>query len=575
MAYGGLKKKPNILIIFTDEQRHIMHWPKGWAEQNLPSLMRLKANGISFENAFTNACTCSPSRSTFFTGTYPAHHGVTEVLSWITTTPVRDLQGQLKSNYQNLAKMLKTAGYSVHYKGKWHMTEPIKFDPVAKYMRWTDLDIDHLEQGWGFEGWNPPDAGEGIPVWEFGGGQINNDGRFLDGWGTPHRPGVNEERSILSFLDQQDAGTDNPFCLVASFVNPHDVLAYPGTGQNYKGQLPAYLQGGYDLTQFQNLPGGFELPPNYDDDLSTKPWVQSQSVELFDAQLGVLKNDEDRLTYVKFYAYLHTVVDQHISKVLAKLDERGLTDDTIIIRVSDHGDMGMSHGGLRQKNFNAYEETIHIPMIFSNPVLWGGGRAQRTEALAGLIDVLPTIATIAGVPDKDERWRFQGFDLTPVLENPQAKVQDNILFTFDDVDSTVPLQGATHIRCLRTADWKYTVYFDPLTGFAPEYELYCHDPGQDFLGLEPDPVELINLANNGVIAKLPEELRKKVAAKRQALHDELTEKIRNLEPGEPLSACNQHTGTIPDRIVWPRISGFSPTATTWEGSVRPPLEPRS
>lgn len=566
MAFGELRKKPNIVIIITDEQRHVMHWPAGWAEKNLPSMRRLMENGVTFEYAFANACTCSPSRTTLFTGTYPAHHGVTEVLEWLSTQPARDLQGQLKSGYQNMGKMLRTAGYEVTYKGKFHMIRPVKYDSLAGFQRWTDEDRYHLAR-WGFEGWNPPDAGEGIPLWEYGGGIINNDGRFVDGWGHPHRPDVNPQRSILSYLDTKSADDENPFCLVVSLVNPHDVLGYPGTGQTYRGQLPAYLQGGYSLSSFRDLPGGFDLPSNYRDDLNFKPWVQRQSLHVFDQTLGVMTSQDEELNYVKFYAYLHTVVDAEIQKVLDKLDERGLTDDTLIVRLSDHGDMGMSHSGMRQKTYNAYEETMRVPMIFSNPVLWGGKKAAQTTSLASLIDLMPTLATIAEVPHRDERWTFQGFDLTPVLEDPKKSVQDEILFTFDDVDSTLPLKGATHIRCLRTPEWKYAVYYDPITGFAPEYELYAHDPGPGFPGLDADPLELVNLGHPEVAGKLAPELREKVAKQRQALHEQLTEKLRNRHPDEPHTLANKHTGTLPDEIIWPKISGVSPVASQYEGGV--------
>ena len=66
----------------------------------------------------------------------------------------------------------------------------------------------------------------------------------------------------------------------------------------------------------------------------------------------------------------------------------------MIFRCADHGEMGLSHGGLRQKAFNAYEETIHVPLVVSNPVLFP--RPAETDALASLVDLLPTIATIAG-----------------------------------------------------------------------------------------------------------------------------------------------------------------------------------
>ena len=70
----GLKK--NVILFMTDQDRAIQHFPAGWEEQNLPGLTRLKQNGLSFDRAFTNACMCSPARSTWMTGYFPAQHGV-------------------------------------------------------------------------------------------------------------------------------------------------------------------------------------------------------------------------------------------------------------------------------------------------------------------------------------------------------------------------------------------------------------------------------------------------------------------------------------------------------------------
>src|SRR5262249_50575839 len=66
----------NTILFLTDQERAIQHFPAGWAQRNLPGLMRLKRHGVSFENAFTNACMCSPARSTLMTGRMPAQHGV-------------------------------------------------------------------------------------------------------------------------------------------------------------------------------------------------------------------------------------------------------------------------------------------------------------------------------------------------------------------------------------------------------------------------------------------------------------------------------------------------------------------
>jgi choline-sulfatase len=66
----------NVLVFLTDQQRAIQHFPPGWAKRNMPGLTRLQRHGLTFENAFTNACMCSPARSTLMSGYFPAQHGV-------------------------------------------------------------------------------------------------------------------------------------------------------------------------------------------------------------------------------------------------------------------------------------------------------------------------------------------------------------------------------------------------------------------------------------------------------------------------------------------------------------------
>ena len=72
---------------------------------------------------------------------------------------------------------------------------------------------------------------------------------------------------------------------------------------------------------------------------------------------------------MNFYAHLQTLADGHVGEILDALDECGLTESTLIVRLADHGEMGMCHG-LREKMYTAYEEAIHVPLIFSNPLLF-------------------------------------------------------------------------------------------------------------------------------------------------------------------------------------------------------------
>ena len=182
---------------------------------------------------------------------------------------------------------------------------------------------------------------------------------------------------------------------IVSLVNPHDVLGYPAS----------YLAGGYGRDALGDL--GVGLPPTVDEDLRTKPTVHTLMRIGMAAYLGPLRSRQAQRDYVNFYAHLHRVVDAKIGRLLGALgsadDPQSLRSRTVVVRCSDHGEMGLAHGGLRQKMFNAYEETINVPLVFSNPTLFPTG--AETDALASLVDVLPTLLTLAGrgVPDGPPR----------------------------------------------------------------------------------------------------------------------------------------------------------------------------
>ena len=113
----------NVVLFLTDQERSIQHFPSDWEQRNLPGLTRLKANGLSFDNAFTNACMCSPARSTLMTGYFPAQHGVKYTLVEDMTRP-KNPQSPLPVDLQNIASVASAAGYNV-------TTQTYKFDYFA------------------------------------------------------------------------------------------------------------------------------------------------------------------------------------------------------------------------------------------------------------------------------------------------------------------------------------------------------------------------------------------------------------------------------------------------------------
>lgn len=486
---------PNLLVLITDQQRLPRHWPDepGWLRELMPNDAELARTGLTFRNAFVATCMCSPSRATLFTGRYPAEHGVTLTLTagdlwpdrrnlpavverfgrgmvrpetdrsrmaraFVRGALRRDAAGgdepELDQRTPNVAQLLRSAGYRTALKGKWHLTRPVAGTG------WSVADADRLDRDFAFGEWEPPDAGENVKPENFGGGRA---GLSREGWDEDY------VRQVERFLADA-GGREEPFALVVSLVNPHDVLGYPAS----------YADGGYSRQEFRDM--GVGLPPTVDEDLSGKPTVHALMKLGQTAYLGALRSKEARLDYVNFYAYLHRLVDEKIGRILAALGDPGDPDSlrsrTVIVRTSDHGEMGLAHGGLRQKMFNAYEETIHVPLVVSNPGMFPEPR--ETDALASHVDVVATLAGLAGVaPPPGSR----GVDLGPVLADPAASVRDTIHFTYDDhqagtARANVPGQP-NRIRCVRDARHKYALYFDPEGSTAPEYELYDLESDRD------------------------------------------------------------------------------------------------
>lgn len=386
---GSMPYRPNIVLFITDQERKPMHWPAGWAARNLPNRQRLVDHGLSFENAFCAAAMCSPSRSTFFTGKYPAEHGVTSTLTEGGT--VSPTERTLPVTEQNMATILKAAGYRVEYRGKWHM---------SKGADGGSPDADDLAE-YGFGGWRGPDFGGDTKPSNFGGGCADHDGRVT--------------AQAVDFL-RTDAREDGPFALIVSLANPHDILSFPKSWNQHIGNCDNYASAAPKAFR-----QGIDLPPSYRENLllGHKPTAQVQSQLLLAGALGVLPTERDARDYANFYAYLHKVVDERLGQVLDALEEDAdLHRNTVVVRISDHGEMGLSHGGLRQKTFNAYEETLRVPLIVSNPTMFP--RGVTTTALASLVDLMPTFASLADVPDRSQ-FTFRGTDLTPVIRDAVAR----------------------------------------------------------------------------------------------------------------------------------------------------------
>lgn len=472
----------NVLVILTDQERYPAHWPDGWVEKNLPSMQRLMQSGLTFTNAYTAAGQCGPSRAAMLTGQFSAVNEVSVTADPPNSLPSQSAVASLGGILMNESDMLAI------WKGKWHLTAPLTTvadpsNPVDP-SNWTASDIANLNSRYGWTGWLLPDSGTQIPSGKMsymetaGGGIYNNDGRYVSG---PTAGAVNqiqpvsgaEQQCVIDFLTNTAPKLDRPFCLVVALVNPHDVGAYP----------KSYSSLGYQYEDFANL--GIQPPLSYSgDNLSTKPAVH-QAYARFSAQaFGGSISAQQASDYANFYGYLHTVVDAQIGAILDALDAANLTNDTLIIRTADHGEAGLAHGGMTEKNYTAYEEMIHIPMVISNPKLYPNPQTQA--AFYDHLNFLPTILDLAGVENPNSFGNGIGRSIVPLILGQAASVRDSALYTYDDnfhVATSPNIPG--NIRAIRQGTWMYAVYFDKQSnGSDLQYEMY---------DLSSDPNQITNL----------------------------------------------------------------------------------
>lgn len=477
--------KPDLILIITDEQRATQHFPPKWEEENLKTLTFLKKNGFSFDRAFCNTCMCSPSRTTLFTGIYPAKHGVSQTLT--EGGLLSPQEPTLSTSLPNIMNTLWADGYDVQYRGKWHMSKGVA--PNGTKTNYDDLTPADISL-YGAMGWVAPDAGEDVNPLNFGGGFANHDAKYT--------------AEAIAYLKQvkkrRENGDHQPYLLVLSLVNPHDVLAYPKS---------AGTSGYYPESWLKREVG---LPDTVNEELlrNKKPMAQEQILLNMALSLGEINSTEDKLNYINFYASLLTKVDKEIGHFIDELYETNvkgerLADAAIVTFTSDHGEMGLAHGGLRQKTFVAYEEALRVPLVVSNPILFDEAKAQNSMNLATLVDIMPTFMELANVSNPPSG--LAGTSLLPIIEEGKA-VQDSILFTYDDIKAGSNnnwniVKAANRIRCIRTEKWKYAYYFDAFDAYFQQYELY---------DLINDPSEYTNLAYNEDYKDIRDDLAKQLHA---------------------------------------------------------------
>jgi len=428
-------QQPNILFLLTDQQRYDTLGCNGASLCRTPAIDRIAAGGVRFSNAFTPVALCSPARGAILTGLYPHRHG--QLANMGNFNSVFDRQITDKIGYPEL---LGEAGYSVNYVGKWHLpkegdTNFWHFDnwhTSREYARYAaDLgyvgdrscEVQRLE--WGGEA---PFCGRSrIPA-----------EHLQEAWCA--------DRTI-ELLDRLAQG-DRPFMIFSSFFGPHFPYSVP---QPYDTM--------YDPAQVERW-------CNFDETFDDKPLIQQK--EQLRWNVGHLTWADWQRVIAHYWGYC-TYIDDQIGRVLARLEELGLAETTLVVFSTDHGDMMGGHR-LFNKGFTMYEETHHVPLVVRWPGVTEPG--STCEEFVSLTDLMPTLLDIAGARNPGG---LDGRSLVPFLRGePVPDWADDVFAEFHGYESTL-----CSVRMVRTDRWKYV------------YNPYSVDELYDLVS---DPGELHNLA---------------------------------------------------------------------------------
>lgn len=442
-----MSKRYNVVFYFSDQQRADTCGCYGQELNITPNLDLLSREGTLFENAFTPQPVCGPCRAIFQTGLYATKSGC-----------FRNNK-MLPVNIKTVANYMEGAGYETAYVGKWHLASEGELEAPPK-IDYQIKPVPPMYRG-GYTGfWRASDVLEFTSDSQTGYVFDENMNKIeFDGYRCDCITDL-----ALEYLDKYKTEGKKPFFLTVSHIEPH----HQNSAKHYQGPVGS-------KEKYKDF-----VPP---EDLKSLP--DGDWMEEYPDYLGACNS-----------------VDENLGRIIAKLKEIGVYDDTIIIYTSDHGSHFRTRN--RDSNLNGYDDykrtchdaAIHVPLVISGGPFKQGGR--KITSLVSTISIPKTIVSIAGL-DVDEY--MDGEKLQDIAEGKTPSNRADEVF--------VQISESRVGRCIRTYKWKYSVVAPGINGGAVASSNHYID---DFLyNLDSDPNELYNLVNDINYVSIKSELRDKLS----------------------------------------------------------------
>jgi len=480
-----MNQRPNIVLIVNDHQAYYRHGWDGGPGPQTPNFDRLAAAGIRFDRSYCAVPLCGPSRRTLLTGLYPHNH--------------RNYYNYSNSPYDHEVYLSKLAeaGYRCFYFGKWHAGAGTALDFDCEGFSLEDYGNPYIRPEYRdyLQKKNLPSAEHRVEYVfdsfvmnrEFPNLKLGEPYRSDRYWCGEHATGITttpKETHEAFFLADMaceqlemlaDADGGEPFHLRLDFWGPHqpffptqefadlydpeDIPVYGNFADSLEGKPELYWQDPHDRLTDEN--GRFSTPSNL-------AWGEWQRI------------------IARAYAHI-TMVDAAGGLVLDKLDELGLSENTLVLWTADHGDAVGSHGGRFDKGSYLTEEVLRVPLALRYPGIISPG--QASDALACGIDIAPTILDAAGL--RFER-PVDGDSLLPLATGSETSSRSSVLVeSYGHGFGTIELARAV---------------------FKGPYKLIAYQNHKSELyDLVADPYELVNLYANSeyedAVSDLEVELR--------------------------------------------------------------------
>lgn len=368
-----MERRPNIIFLLEDQQQ-----AKAIEDGNFcitPNIEQLKQDSVVCTQAHTCNAICSPSRATLMTGVLPHKHGMVDC-----THAVPPYRAHFDDTLDTVSQALKDSGYTMAYYGKWHVErsgklEKFGFDEYETEMMLPKFRLTPIKK----VTVRTPEYADKIICGVFSENSDSTEESYIYG-------------KAMDFIEaHKDDG--KPWCTFISTYAPHDPYSVPKEI--------------YDRYESVSIP----LSESFADTMEDKPVIYRRLRSVWEH----LTEEEIRMILRCYYSYC-TLVDDQIGRLVEYLKRTDQYENTLIVYLSDHGDMMGAHG-LFCKGVPAFEEIYHIPLFFKLPNSLYGGR--NVEQYISTQDIGPTVLDIACA--RPLHGEIHGESVLPWIERETCK----------------------------------------------------------------------------------------------------------------------------------------------------------